>query len=62
MTGWPGMPARVTVTALPLHPGIRPGQPVGRATVRVGGSVSQIRVNASRAVPPPSLGWRLTRL
>jgi serine-type D-Ala-D-Ala carboxypeptidase (penicillin-binding protein 5/6) len=62
VTGWPGMPARVTVTALPLHPGIRQGQPIGRVTVRVAGSVSQIQLNASRAVPAPSLGWRLTRL
>jgi D-alanyl-D-alanine carboxypeptidase (penicillin-binding protein 5/6) len=62
VTGWPGMPARVTVTTLPLHPGIRPGQPLGHATVTVGGSVSQVRLNATRPVPAPSLGWRLTRL
>jgi D-alanyl-D-alanine carboxypeptidase (penicillin-binding protein 5/6) len=61
-TGWPGTPARVTVTALPLHPGIRPGQPIARATVTVAGSVSHIRLNASRPVPAPSLGWRLTRV
>jgi len=61
-TGWPGMPARVTVTALPLHPGIRPGQPIARATVRVGGSVSRIRLNASQSVSAPSLTWRLTRI
>jgi D-alanyl-D-alanine carboxypeptidase (penicillin-binding protein 5/6) len=60
-TGWPGTPARITVTALPLHPGIRPGHLVARATVIVGGSVSHIRLNASRPVPAPSLGWRLTR-
>jgi D-alanyl-D-alanine carboxypeptidase (penicillin-binding protein 5/6) len=60
-TGWPGMPARVTVTSLPLHPGIRSGQPIGRATVTVGGSVSHVRLNASRPVPAPSLRWRLTR-
>lgn len=62
VTGWPGMPVRVTVTARPLHPGIHLGQPLGRATVRVGGWASHIRINASRAVPAPSLGWRLTRL
>jgi D-alanyl-D-alanine carboxypeptidase (penicillin-binding protein 5/6) len=60
-TGWPGMPARVTVTAVPLHPGIRPGQPIARATVTVGDSVTHIRLNASQPVPAPSLGWRLTR-
>ena len=60
-TGWPGMPARVTVTALPLHTGIRAGQPIGRATVTVGGSVSHIQLNASGPVPAPSLRWRLTR-
>jgi D-alanyl-D-alanine carboxypeptidase (penicillin-binding protein 5/6) len=60
--GWPGMLARVTVTALPLHPGIRPGQHTGRATVTVGGSVSHVWLNASRAVPAPSLSWRLARV
>ncbi len=56
-TGWPGMPARVTVTALSLHPGIRPGQPIARATVTVGGSVSHIRLNASRPCQrPPCAG------
>ena len=61
-TGWPGTPVRVTVAALPLRAGIRPGQPIARATVTVGGSVSHIRLNASRAVPAPSLTWRLTRV
>jgi serine-type D-Ala-D-Ala carboxypeptidase (penicillin-binding protein 5/6) len=61
-TGWPGMPARVTVTALPLHPGIRPGQPIARATVTVGSSVSHIQLNATRPIPAPSLRWRLTRI
>lgn len=61
-TGWPGMPVRVTVTALPLHPGIRPGQHIARATVTVGGSVSHIWLNASGPVPAPSLSWRLTRV
>jgi serine-type D-Ala-D-Ala carboxypeptidase (penicillin-binding protein 5/6) len=61
-TGWPGMPARVTVTARSLHPGIRPGQPIAGATVTVGGSVSRIRLNASRPVPAPSLRWRLSRI
>jgi D-alanyl-D-alanine carboxypeptidase (penicillin-binding protein 5/6) len=59
-TGWPGTPVKVRVTALPLHTGIRPGQPIARATVTVGGSVSQVRLNASRPVPAPSLGWRLS--
>jgi D-alanyl-D-alanine carboxypeptidase (penicillin-binding protein 5/6) len=61
-TGWPGMPARVTVTALPLHPVIRPGQHIARATVTVGDSVSHIWLNASRPVPAPSVSWRLTRV
>jgi D-alanyl-D-alanine carboxypeptidase (penicillin-binding protein 5/6) len=60
--GWPGMPARVTVTALPLHSGIRPGQHVARATVTVGSSVSHIWLNASRPVPAPSLSWRLAQV
>jgi D-alanyl-D-alanine carboxypeptidase (penicillin-binding protein 5/6) len=59
--GWPGMPVRVTITALPLHPGIRPGQPIASATVTVAGSVSHIRLDATRPVPAPSLRWRLAR-
>jgi len=62
VTGWPGMPVRVTVTALPLHPGIRPGQHIARATVTVGRSASHTWLNASRPIPAPSLGWRLTRV
>jgi D-alanyl-D-alanine carboxypeptidase (penicillin-binding protein 5/6) len=61
-TGWPGMPARVTVTALPLHAGIRPGQHIARATVTVGGSVSRIWLDASLPLPGPSLSWRLSRV
>jgi D-alanyl-D-alanine carboxypeptidase (penicillin-binding protein 5/6) len=62
VTGWPGMPVRVTVTALPLHPGIRRGQPIARATVAVGGSVRHILLTASRPIAAPSLRWRLARV
>jgi serine-type D-Ala-D-Ala carboxypeptidase (penicillin-binding protein 5/6) len=61
-TGWPGTPARVTVTALPLKAGIRPGQHIARATVTVGDSVHHIWLNASRSVPAPSLRWRLAQV
>jgi D-alanyl-D-alanine carboxypeptidase (penicillin-binding protein 5/6) len=60
--GWPGMPVRVTVTALPLRTGIRPGERIARATVTVGGSVSHVWLNASRPVPAPSLSWRLAQV
>jgi hypothetical protein len=56
------MPVRVTVTALPLHPGIRRGQPIARATVAVGGSVRHILLTASRPIAAPSLRWRLARV
>jgi len=38
------------------------GQPVAQATVTIGGEVRHITLVASRAVPAPSVRWRLTRL
>jgi D-alanyl-D-alanine carboxypeptidase (penicillin-binding protein 5/6) len=61
VTGWPGMRARVAVTARPLGSQVRAGQPVAQATVTVGGSARQIELRALRPVRPPSLSWRLTR-
>ncbi len=62
VTGWPGTPVTVTVTPRPLAHAVSRGQPVARATVTVGGAVSHVTLDASRAVSAPSLGWRLTRL
>jgi len=62
VTGWPGMPVTVTVTARPLPPAIRRGQPIASATITVGSQVAHIMLDASRAVTPPSPLWRLTRL
>lgn len=62
VTGWPGMPVTVTVTPRPLPSAIRKGQPIARATITVGGEIAHILLDASRAVTPPSLRWRLTRL
>jgi serine-type D-Ala-D-Ala carboxypeptidase (penicillin-binding protein 5/6) len=62
VTGWPGMPVRVMVTARPLPPTIRRGQPIGWATITVGSEAARIMLDASRAVTPPSVRWRLTRL
>ncbi len=59
VTGWPGMPVRVTATTGPIHPGIHAGQQVGSATVTVGTTVTHVPLIATRAVPSPSLGWRL---
>ncbi len=60
--GWPGMPVTVTVTPRPLPPAISQGQPIARATITVGSDVAHIILDASRAVTPPSVLWRLTRL
>jgi hypothetical protein len=62
VTGWPGMPVTVQVTPRPLPPAIRRGQPIASATITVGSEVARIMLDASRAVTPPSLRWRLTRL
>jgi serine-type D-Ala-D-Ala carboxypeptidase (penicillin-binding protein 5/6) len=62
VTGWPGTPVTVTVTPRPLTHAIRAGQPVAEATVTVGGDVSHITLDASQAVPAPSVSWRLTRI
>jgi len=61
VTGWPGMPVTVMVKPRPLPPAIRQGQPIARATITVGSEVARIMLDASRAVTPPSLRWRLTR-
>ncbi|HTP16140.1 MAG TPA: hypothetical protein VMK13_09915 [Streptosporangiaceae bacterium] len=61
-TGWPGTPVAVTVSPRPLTQTIRQGQPVAVATVMVGGSVSHVTLDASHAVRPPSVRWRLARL
>ncbi len=56
------MPVTVTVTPRPLPPAISQGQPIARATITVGSDVAHIILDASRAVTPPSVLWRLTRL
>jgi hypothetical protein len=39
---------------------VRAGQTVGTAIVRVGRQRATVHLVASRALPEPSLGWRLT--
>ena len=62
VTAWPGTPVTVTVTPRPLGHAISRGQPVAQATVTIGGEVRHITLVAGRAVPAPSVRWRLTRL
>ena len=62
VTAWPGTPVTITVTPRPLGHAISQGQPVAQATVTIGGEVRHITLVASRAVPAPSVRWRLTRL
>jgi D-alanyl-D-alanine carboxypeptidase (penicillin-binding protein 5/6) len=62
VTAWPGTPVTITVTPRPLGHEISQGQPVAQATVTIGDDVRHITLDASRAVPAPSVGWRLTRL
>ena len=62
VTAWPGTPVTVTVTPRPLARTISQGQAVAQATVAIGGEVRHITLDASQAVPAPSVGWLLTRL
>ena len=62
VTAWPGTPVTVTVTPRPPAHAIRAGQPVAQATVTVGSHVSHVTLDASQAVPAPSVSWLLTRL
>jgi len=62
VTAWPGTPVTITVAPRPLGHAIRQGQRVAQATVTVGSQVSHITLDASQAVPAPSIGWLLTRL
>jgi len=62
VTAWPGTPVTITVKPRPLGHAITRGQPVAQATVTIGGEVRHITLVASRAVPAPSVRWRLTRL
>jgi serine-type D-Ala-D-Ala carboxypeptidase (penicillin-binding protein 5/6) len=62
VTAWPGTPVTVTVTPRRLGHAISQGQPVGQATVTIGGEVRHITLVASRAAPAPPVGWLLTRL
>ena len=62
VTAWPGTPVTIAVTPRPLGHAIREGQSVAEATVTVGGQVSHITLDASRAAPAPSIRWLLTRL
>jgi len=62
VTAWPGAPVTITVRPRPLGHAISQGQPVARATVTIGGEVRHFTLVAGRAVPAPSVRWRLTRL
>ncbi|HWX43883.1 MAG TPA: hypothetical protein VNY52_01005 [Solirubrobacteraceae bacterium] len=59
--GWGGLRVPVTVALLPRATRLAPGQPV--ASVSVGGAtVASSRALAAKALPAPSLGWRLRHL
>lgn len=60
VVGWPGLPVHVRLLpAAHLHAPLSAGQDVGRMVVRVGAQQIGLRMVASRALPAPSLGWRL---
>ena len=62
VTAWPGTSVTLTVRPRPLAHAVRTGQSVAQATVTVGSQVSHVNLDASQAVPAPSVSWLLTRL
>jgi D-alanyl-D-alanine carboxypeptidase (penicillin-binding protein 5/6) len=61
LIGWPGLPVRIEVRPAPgLAAPVTAGQVVGTAIVGVGRQRTRIPLVASRALPEPSLSWRLT--
>ncbi|HEY1522590.1 MAG TPA: hypothetical protein VGF70_06220 [Solirubrobacteraceae bacterium] len=61
LIGWPGLAVRIQVRPTPdLRAPVSLGQTVGTAIVRVGRQRARIPLVASRALPEPSLGWRLS--
>jgi D-alanyl-D-alanine carboxypeptidase (penicillin-binding protein 5/6) len=61
LIGWPGLAVRIQVRPAPdLRAPVSAGQTVGTAIVKVGRQRVAIPLVASRPLPKPSLGWRLT--
>jgi serine-type D-Ala-D-Ala carboxypeptidase (penicillin-binding protein 5/6) len=61
LIGWPGLAVRIQIDPVAdLQAPLSVGQPVGTATVRVGAQRARVPIVAARALPKPSLGWRLT--
>lgn len=59
--GWPGMPVRVKVKALPRSRTLDQGQKVAKVTVH-GTSVARTGARAGKSLDEPGLGWRLRHL
>ncbi len=60
LVGWPGLPVRITVVPdLPLDAPVQKGQGVGYALVEAGHQRARLTLVAARALPLPSVGWRL---
>ncbi len=59
--GWPGLPIRARIVPLrDLRVPVGSGQKVGVAVATVGQQHAEISLDASAALTPPSLAWRLT--
>ncbi len=59
--GWPGMPVRVKVKALPRSRSLDQGQQVATVTVH-GTSVVHTSARAGKSLGEPGLGWRLRHI
>lgn len=61
LRGWPGLRIRTRIVTKPnLHAPVRAGQYLGTAVVSAGEQRAKVQLVASRAMPAPSVTWRLT--
>ncbi len=62
VTGWPGIPVTITVTAGKVDGPVAAGQKVASAAVSVGGVTRTAGLVARGPVSAPGLAWRLSRV
>lgn len=61
-TGFPGMKVSTSVVRRPLGTTVVANQVIGSITITAGYQVKTVNIVVLRGVPPPSFGWKLTRL
>ncbi len=62
LVGWPGLILRTRVVAGRLRPGMSAGAVVGHVSYQLGTQRAEVPLRLTRALPGPSLSWRLGHL